>query len=69
MPVAQQETHENIARIARDFHHEAERPANYHISKRSISGRSLWEQSVTIPWWSITHCSTDRKNVLRTGAL
>jgi hypothetical protein len=37
MPVAQYETHENIARIARSFHHRAEIPANHHIPMRSTN--------------------------------
>ena len=60
---------QNIARIDRGFHHGAEIPANHHISTRSISGRYFRERSVSIPWQSITHGSTDRKKVLQTGAL
>jgi len=36
---------------------------------RSISGRYLWERSVSIPWRSITHGSTDRKKVLQNATL
>jgi hypothetical protein len=43
----------SIARIARDFHHEAEIPAKHHIPMRSISGRYLWERSVSIPRRSV----------------
>jgi hypothetical protein len=37
--------------------------------KRSVSGRYLWERSVTIPWRSITHGSTDREKVLQNTTL
>ena len=56
-------------RTARDFRRGAEMPANHHIPTQSISGRYLWERSVSIPWRSITHGSTDRKKVLQTAAL
>jgi hypothetical protein len=60
---------ESTDRIDRSILHRGKCPANHHISTRSISGRYLWERSVTIPWRSITHCSTDREKVLQTGAL
>jgi hypothetical protein len=60
---------DGIVRIDRHSEIEEERPAKRYISKRSISGRYIWERSVTIPRRSITHGSTDRKKVLQTGAL
>jgi hypothetical protein len=60
---------QNIARIARGFHHGAEIPANHYISTRWVSGRYLWERSVSIPWRSITHGNTNRKKVLQTAGL
>jgi hypothetical protein len=49
---------ESIARIERHSQIKEERPAKRYISKPSISGRYLWERSVTIPRWSITHGNT-----------
>jgi len=60
---------ESIARIERHSQIKEARPAKRYISKPSISGRYLWERSVTIPRWSITHGNTDRKKVLQTAAL
>jgi hypothetical protein len=40
---------QNIARIARGFHYEAEIPANHHIPTRSISGRYFRERSAMVP--------------------
>jgi hypothetical protein len=47
-PATQYETHENIARIARGFHHRAEIPANHHIPTRSMSGRYSRERSIIV---------------------
>jgi hypothetical protein len=60
---------QNIARIARGFHHGAEIPANHYISTRWVSGRYLWERSVSIPLRSITHGSTDHTKVLQISTL
>jgi hypothetical protein len=66
-PVAQYETHENIARIDRAPLYVAKTPANRDIPTRSISERHFRERSVTIPWWSVTHGNTDRMKVLQTA--
>jgi hypothetical protein len=60
---------ESSDRIDRESQIENERAANRHIPTRSIGGRYFRERSVSIPWRSITHGSTDRKKVLQTGAL
>jgi hypothetical protein len=60
---------ESTDRIDRSILHRHKSPANRHIPMRSISGRYLWERSVTISWRSITHSNTARKKVLQTGAL
>ena len=55
--------------IARGFHHGAEIPANHYISTRWVSGQYLWGRSVSIPWRSITHSSTDHTKVLQISTL
>jgi nitric oxide synthase oxygenase domain/subunit len=60
---------ESIAHTERGLHHGAEIPANHHISTRSISGRYLWERSVSIPWRSITSNDTVREKYLQIAQL
>jgi hypothetical protein len=59
----------SIDRIDRGIFHRGKRPAKCHIPTRSIRERYLSWRSVTVPWRSMTHCSTDRKKALQTGAL
>jgi hypothetical protein len=55
----------NTDRIDRETQKEHRTAAKQRISVRSISGRYLWERSVTISWRSITHSNTARKKVLQ----
>jgi hypothetical protein len=60
---------ESSDRIDRESQIEEERPAKRYVLTRSISGRYLGERSVSIPWRSITHGSTDRTKSLQTTTL
>ena len=59
---------QNTARTDRGFHHRAKYLQTTHFYGL-ISGRYLWERSVSIPWRSIAYRSTDRTKVLQMDTL
>jgi len=48
---------------------ESKRPAIRYVLRWLISGRYLWERSVTITWRSIAYGSTDRMKALQPATL